>query len=106
MGLSIDPSFIERPVNQDRERERERYETDRRRAIQRAESRPQLLRRIPVLKNAGMGIVQAIDMNRKEVIVLTPLSAEEMRGVNTLILSSMPIPHTMMVNVCHCVVRK
>ena len=88
-------------MNEDRERDRERYEMDGRRAIQRAKSRPRLLRRIPVLKNAGMGIVQAIDMNRQEVIVITPLSAEEMQGVNTLILSSMPIPHMMVVNVGH-----
>ena len=103
VGLSIDPSFIEAPASGDNSKEHdkngERYGMDKSRTIQRAQFRPRLLQRIPVLKNAGMGIVQAIDMNRKEVIVITPLSAEEMRGVNTLILSSMPIPHTMMVNV-------
>ena len=51
------------------------------------------------MKNVGIGIVQAIDLNRNEVIVITPLGSEEMKEVNTLIRHTECIPQILIQNV-------
>lgn len=104
VGLSIDPSFHStheklsgRAHHNDSQQSWEGVE--RGQVIRRASKTPYIMNKIPVVKNVGLGIVQAIDMNRHEVIILTPLPAEKMKGVNTLIVSTAPIPQALVVNV-------
>ena len=68
-------------------------------AIPKATSCPKLLKSFPVVKNIGIGIVQAIDLRKNEVIIITSLSKQEMEKVNTLIRSTEMIPLPLLQNV-------
>ena len=93
VGLSADSSFM---PGQER---RTGVEEDDHSVIPKARFHPKLLTRLPIVKNVGIGIVQAIDLNRNEVIVITPLGSEEMKEVNTLIRHTECIPQVLVQNV-------
>ena len=93
VGLSTDNSFV---PGQER---RTGVEEEDRSVIPKARFHPKLLFRLPIVKNVGIGIVQAIDLNRNEVIVITPLGSEEMKEVNTLIRHTECIPQVLVQNV-------
>ena len=93
VGLSTDSSF---EFGQERETGVMEEASS---VIPKAKFHPKLLTRLPIVKNVGIGIVQAIDLNRNEVIVITPLGSEEMKEVNTLIRHTECIPQILIQNV-------
>lgn len=93
VGLSSDSSFTPSTETQPSTEVKEGV------LIPKAAAHPKLLRSFPVIKNIGIGIVQAIDLNKNEVIIITPLSAKEMESVNTLIRSTEIIPQSLLQNV-------
>ena len=57
-----------------------------------------MLRETPIVQCAGLGIVRAIDPERRLLYILTPLAPAELAGVNALLLGSIALPKLLTVD--------
>ncbi|XP_041348497.1 uncharacterized protein LOC121368047 [Gigantopelta aegis] len=60
------------------------------------EDSPWFFDEVPVCQCLGLGIVRGIDMELKKIYITTPLSAERLQNVNTILKGNNTIPHNVL----------
>ena len=108
VGLAVDPAFV--PAAEATEANEDAREAGTpwtaNVPIPRAKRTPKLLRRLPVCEALGLGVVQSVDLRRNRIVVLSPLSRNDLERVNTLVISASPIPSELLSSVGHLRRRK
>ena len=95
VGLSTDPAFVPSNTPERQEEGNVDYSS----IYPTVSEYPRLLNHIPVCQNLGIGIVHSVDIRKNMVTILTPLTTEDMKKVNTLILSTQAVPQSIFQNV-------
>ena len=114
VGLAVDPAFVPAAEATEANEANEANEDAREAGtpwtanvpIPRAKRTPKLLRRLPVCEALGLGVVQSVDLRRNRIVVLSPLSRNDLERVNTLVISASPIPSELLSSVGHLRRRK
>ena len=69
--------------------------------IPRAKRCPRLLSSLPVCASLGLGIVHSVDLRRNRIVVLSPIPRDDLARVNTLVISTSPVPPELLSSVRH-----
>ena len=123
VGLAVDPAFVPDAAlassdpannsnnssssdsrNSSRSGDRARDEATRWTAnvpIPRAKRCPKLLSSLPVCASLGLGIVHSVDLRRNRIVVLSPIPRDDLARVNTLVISTSPVPPELLSSVRH-----